>query len=836
TGKIAKLNRLNPAPFVELHPSDAATLGVTDGDRVEIASRRGRAVLPAVLTDRVRPGACFAPIHWNDLFGADLSINAVTSDAVDPLSFQPELKVCAVALTRVAAGPARSPSPAAVTGITSSSSLAGALSMLDSSSSEVSVAAALRPGDAGLLGTVRSGHGGDQAGSLHVRLGLDPAPPALDERQRLYLAGLLAGAVDRTGPLVLPETAPFDEATTMWINGLLAGLLSPVPAQGLGTSRPTNPDASPTVGPDGGEWGSRAGGPDGGGQPAGSAGRLQVLWASQTGTAEEVAHSVAGRLARSGRQVSILGMDGPAADLLDPGADLLVVTSTFGDGDAPDNGSGFWDSLSGETAPRLDGRRFAVLAFGDSNYDDFCGHGRRLDERLAELGAIRLAPRADCEPDYTETADGWLTTVFTALTGEPIPPAALTGGPVAASAGGAVLPAVPTDFPVASSLPEISVISSSAPARPSKAAPLTARLVGNRLLSRDGSGKEVRRFTFDTGGLLDYQAGDALGVWPVNCPDLVAEWLTVSGLAADTPVDLDTVGTVPFGDVLSRHLDITRITSGLLRFVAERSGSGQLKTLLRADNKGELAKWSWGRQAVDVLAEHPVDATAADWAGVLKRLQPRQYSICSTPFTDPSLVSLTVSVVRFDNLAGRPRKGVCSTYLADAPAGTEIPVYVQRSPHFRPPTDPNTPMIMVGPGTGVAPFLGFLEERQACGAPGGNWLFFGEQRSATDDYYASELAALRADGILSRLDVAFSRDQRAKIYVQDRMREKGAQLWAWLQAGAHFYVCGDAGRMARDVDRALHEIAINHGRLSEDEARAYVKQLTADKRYARDVY
>jgi sulfite reductase (NADPH) flavoprotein alpha-component len=371
---------------------------------------------------------------------------------------------------------------------------------------------------------------------------------------------------------------------------------------------------------------------------------------------------------------------------------------------------------------------------------------------------------------------------------------------------------------------------------PVKAAPLTAALVGNRLLSLPGSAKEVRQFTFDTGGLLDYQAGDALGVWPVNCPELVDEWLTITNLPADAIIQLDRVGSVPLTDALTRHLDITRVTRDLLRFVADRSGSAQIKTLLRADNKGELAKWTWGRQAADVIAEHPVDATAQEWAAVLKRLQPRYYSISSTPVVDSALVSLTVSVVRFDNHRGRTRKGVCSTHLADALTGAEVPVFVQRAPHFRPPSDPNTPMIMVGPGTGVAPFLGFLQERQTTGAPGGNWLFFGEQRSATDFYYAEELEALRADGILSRLDVAFSRDQRAKIYVQDRMREKGAQLWAWLQAGAHFYVCGDASRMARDVDQALHDIAVNHGRLTPEAATAYVKQLATEKRYVRDVY
>jgi sulfite reductase (NADPH) flavoprotein alpha-component len=239
---------------------------------------------------------------------------------------------------------------------------------------------------------------------------------------------------------------------------------------------------------------------------------------------------------------------------------------------------------------------------------------------------------------------------------------------------------------------------------------------------------------------------------------------------------------------------------------------------------------------VDVLAEYPVRASAQEWADVLKRLQPRLYSISSSPLAHPHEVRLTVSVVRYESRRGAARKGVASTHLADADAGRSVPVFVQRTPSFRPPADPTTPMVMVGPGTGVAPFLGFLEERRARGATAPNWLFFGEQRRATDFYYEDELDQLYRHGTLTRLDTAFSRDQRAKVYVQDRMREHGARLWSWLQDGAHFYVCGDATRMAKDVDRALRDIAVAHGGLDEDAAELYVKQLAADKRYGRDVY
>ncbi|MFD8818166.1 sulfite reductase flavoprotein subunit alpha, partial [Streptomyces sp. NPDC059627] len=441
-----------------------------------------------------------------------------------------------------------------------------------------------------------------------------------------------------------------------------------------------------------------------------------------------------------------------------------------------------------------------------------------LDSRMDELGAVRLAPRSDCEPDYETQAEAWLDQVLGALKDG----SAATHGPVAASA------------PVPASA------SAAAPAPSRRPAPVTARLVGNQLLSLPGAGKEVRRFTFDSRDSetpLVYEAGDALGVRPLNSPDLVAEWLSVTGLDATTGVQLNGVGEVPLAEALSRHLDITRITPDLLRFAAERTRDPrELRKLLRPDNKDELAKWSWGRQAVDVVAEFGIRAAADEWAGLLGKLQPRLYSISSSPLTHPHQVSLTVSVVRYENLRGRPRQGVCSPFLADAEPGTPVPVHVQRSPHFRPPADPATPMVMVGPGTGVAPFVGFLEERRARGHRAPNWLFFGEQHRATDFYYEQELTALLADGTLSRLDTAFSRDQRAKVYVQDRMREHGPLLWSWLQDGAHFYVCGDASRMAKDVDRALKDIATVHGGLTEDEATVYVKQLATDRRYGRDVY
>ena len=585
---------------------------------------------------------------------------------------------------------------------------------------------------------------------------------------------------------VIPENAPFDAAQRLWLNGFLAGLFaseeSSAPANNSGLSAAAQP--------------------------------LLIVFGSQTGTAEALAKRFAKEAREKGLNSRVVQAD--EAVKLDWQAErnLLVVTSTYGDGDMPDNAQAFWDWLRAETPKSLSHLNFSVLGLGDSNYEYFCAAGKKIDTRLEGLGAKRVYPRTDCDVDYEVCAKEWFSGALGALTAAS-----------SSALGQQALSALDEK-----SSPE------PVPAGYGKSNPFPARLLTNRLLTGESSGKEVRHFEIslqDSG--MEYEVGDALGVYPANCPSLVEEFLHALACDGEEAVPRPGGGEVSFRKALQDCYDVTKPGAELLKRVAEHHSL--LRDLLAPDRKQDLKNWLWGREVIDLFLETPgLSLAPAEFVRFLKPLAPRLYSISSSPKAHAGQVHLTVSIVRH-NSGGRARKGVCSTFLADrVGAQAPVPLFVQKSHGFRLPPSGETPIIMVGPGTGVAPFRAFLHERRVLGAKGPNWLFFGEQRAATDFYYREELESMLADGHLNKLCTAFSRDQADKIYVQNRMLENARMFWAWVQEGAHFYVCGDASRMAKDVDEALHQIVQSEGAHSREAAEAYVKQMKADKRYQRDVY
>jgi sulfite reductase (NADPH) flavoprotein alpha-component len=585
----------------------------------------------------------------------------------------------------------------------------------------------------------------------------------------------------------IPENAPFTPAQRAWLNGFLAGVFS-ARAAGPMPAAPALPPAKVKV---------------------------AVLYGSETGNAEALAKRVAKAASQRGFDAKPLGLDKIAAKDLAAEQFVLILTSTFGEGDPPENAKAFHAALHDGACPRLENLRYAVLALGDKNYEQFCKCGADFDTRLAALGAKRLYERAECDVDYEETFERWMTGVFGVLETQ-----AKSAAPAAAPAPVIAAPAPALVAPVAFS----------------RSNPFPAKLLVNRKLTADDSGKETRHYEISLAGSgLTYEAGDALGVIPTNCPGVVDEILRALNRDGEEAVATPDGTEAPLRTALLRSYDITKISPQLLKHIAERSSDATLRDLLVPEAKDALKHFLYGREIVDLLVDFPsVTFTPAEFVSHLRKLNPRLYSISSSIKAFPEQVHLTVASVRYEAF-GRGRKGVCSTFLADRANGP-VPVFVQTSRGFRLPKSGDTPIIMVGPGTGVAPFRAFLHERRAVGAKGRNWLFFGEQRAATDFFYRDELEQMMADGHLSTLTTAFSRDQAEKIYVQHRMAEQGAEIYRWLEEGAHFYVCGDASRMAKDVDAALHGAIEQHGGVSAEAAAEYVKKLKAEKRYQRDVY
>jgi len=588
----------------------------------------------------------------------------------------------------------------------------------------------------------------------------------------------------------LPSTAPFAPDQVQWLNGFLPNL---------------QPDQLTWM--EGFIGGLRAS-KSGVAATAAVTPELTVLFGSESGNSEGLADQTVKTAAKSGFKAKAVSMGDINPAKLKGIENLLVIVSTWGEGDPPENSVDFVSTLMSDKAPQLTGTRFSVLSLGDTSYEHFCKTGIDVDARLEALGAQRIYDRKDCDVDFDDDYAAWSKGALAALS------ALVTVAPAA---------------PVSSAAPVTTTV------KYSRKNPFPSKLNERVLLNGRGSAKETIHLEFNLEGSgLTYEAGDALAVIPHNAQDVVDAILVATQLDGSSIVTLKD-GECTLGDALTRKLDVTAISLPVLKRYNEIAQDAKLAALIT--DKEALKEYTWGREIIDVLTDFPAKSITADQlAGTMRKLPPRLYSIASSPKAHPGEVHLTVGVVRYDS-NGRERKGVCSTYLADRiEEGSVIDVFVTPNKHFKVPANPDAPLIMVGPGTGIAPFRAFIEERQATDAKGKNWLIFGDQHYLTDFLYQTEWQSYLEDGVLTKLDVAFSRDQAEKVYVQDRMRENAKELYAWLEEGASFCVCGDASRMAHDVDQALHDVIAQEGSMSEAAAADYVKQLKADKRYVRDVY
>ena len=575
----------------------------------------------------------------------------------------------------------------------------------------------------------------------------------------------------------IPEDAPFTGDQKSWLSGFLAGMQSAKAIAGSQTSV-AGALAAPV---------------------------LNILYGTQTGNAEGLAMDAATVARAQGFDAVVQGLDDVSIDTFSVMKRVIITIATYGEGEMPDNAGLFWESIYRTDMPRLPDMQFGILALGDTSYDEFCQAGKLLDTRLEQLGATRLVDRLDCDVDYEDIADEWINKTI------PL-----------ANSGNVIVPAVETSPQVVKSIWN-------------RKNPYPAKVSVNKLLSGPSSGKEIRHYEIDLADSgLTYETGDALNVMPVNDGVLVKKLTERLSVDGDIVLEGQEKSIV---DLLTYQYEISTPSRNLIAAVEAQAKHEKFSHVLKNGDKEALADFLWGKDTLDLLnLNSEITFTADEFLGLLKPLQHRAYSISSSPSKHLGSVHLTVASVRWRE-EGRDHLGVCSTFLADrVTANGTAGVFVSPNKAFRIPANDDAPMIMVGPGTGVAPFRAFLEERQMRGAKGKNWLFFGDQTRDSDFIYEQQLLEMQAVGVLSRLDLAFSRDQKEKIYVQNKMHECSVELYQWLEKGAYFYVCGDATRMAKDVDQALRDIVATQANLSADQATDYVNNLKREKRYLRDVY
>ncbi|WDE04599.1 assimilatory sulfite reductase (NADPH) flavoprotein subunit [Thalassomonas viridans] len=541
---------------------------------------------------------------------------------------------------------------------------------------------------------------------------------------------------------------------------------------------------------------------------------LTILYVSQTGNAKGVAQQLAQSAEAAGITVNLKNVADYKAKSLKAETHLLIVASTNGEGEAPDDGLEFHEFLLSKKAPKLPNLKYSVLALGDSSYEFFCQTGKDFDERLKALGATQVSPRVDCDVDYDADAKAWTTSIVDTLKEE------LT------SSADALAPVV--------NLP----VSNSGSSAYNKQSPYAAEFLVSQKITGRESAKDVRHIEIDLGESgLQYQPGDALGIWFENDGQLVDEILQLLAFAGDETVSFskdDGEQTLAIRDALISVFEITQTAPPFVDFWAKTSGSAELLAL--AEDKNALREFAANHQLVDILKLAPAQVTPQELVDSLRKMTPRLYSIASSQAEVDEEVHLTVGLVSYER-DGKTRLGGASGYLAQRlEEGDKVKIFVEHNDNFRLPENDDTPVIMIGPGTGVAPFRAFMQEREARDAGGDNWMFFGDQTFTQDFLYQVEWQNYLKSGLLTKMNVAFSRDQAEKIYVQDRLKEQAKEVFAWLERGAHLYVCGDANRMAKDVHNTLLEIIAQQGGLSAEQAEDYLKTLRVSKRYQKDVY
>ncbi|WP_145509202.1 NADPH-dependent assimilatory sulfite reductase flavoprotein subunit [Yersinia alsatica] len=538
---------------------------------------------------------------------------------------------------------------------------------------------------------------------------------------------------------------------------------------------------------------------------------ITLISASQTGNARRLAEQLRDDLLAAKLNVNLVNAGDYKFKQIAQERLLIIVASTQGEGEPAEEAVALHKFLLSKKAPKLPETAFAVFGLGDTSYEHFCQAGKDFDNKLAELGAERLLDRVDADVEYQESAQQWRQQVVAALQAR-----------------------APAQSTAAAAITQSGVVDEITSSPYSKTAPLTALLSVQQKITGRNSEKDVRHIEIDLGDSgLRYQPGDALGVWFDNSPALVDELLALLWLKGDELVSINGQN-MPLSQALHSHLELTQNTTVIVDKYAALSRDETLIALLA--DRAALQHYAKNTPIVDMVRQAPSDLNADQLVALLRPLTPRFYSIASSQAETENEVHITVGVVRYD-IEGRPRTGGASGYLADRlEVDGDIRIFIEHNDNFRLPANPETPVIMIGPGTGIAPFRAFMQQREAEGATGKNWLLFGNPHFTEDFLYQVEWQRYVKDGLLTRIDLAWSRDQADKIYVQDKLREQGAELWSWIQQGAHIYVCGDANRMAKDVEQVLLDVVALHGAMDAEQADEYLSELRLARRYQRDVY